>query len=90
MLLSHSWISSLGMPTTIAEVDDEDTSNEESPCMITRYDKEVADWVIDALEKRIVRIRVGGRVDPARPALHAAPLDAVSSDVTRVVAPAAS
>ena len=79
MLLSHAWISNLGIPITIAEVDDEDTSNEEAPYMAARYDKEVAGWVADALEKRNVRIRAGGKMDLAKPALHAAPLDAVSS-----------
>lgn len=78
MLLSHPWISDLAKPTTIAEVEDEDTSDE-TPHMAGRYDKEVADWVIEALEKRNARIREGGKADPDKPALHAAPLDAVSS-----------
>ena len=79
MLLNHPWIAELAKPTTIAEVEDEDTSNEEAPNMSARYDKEVADWVLDALDKRNIRIHEGGKADPAKPALHAAPLDAVSS-----------
>jgi len=77
MLLSHAWISDLAKPTTITEVEDEDTSDE-TPHM-ARYDKEVADWVIEALDKRNTRIREGGKADPDKPALHAARLDAVSS-----------
>jgi mitogen-activated protein kinase kinase len=38
-------------------------------------DKEVADWVVDALERR----RTGRTGKSAKPALHAAPLDAMSS-----------
>ncbi|RPB23191.1 kinase-like protein [Terfezia boudieri ATCC MYA-4762] len=78
MLLSHAWISDLAKPSTITEVEDEDTSDE-TPHMTGRYDKEVADWVAEALEKRNTRIREGGKADADKPALHAAPLDAVSS-----------
>jgi len=78
MLLSHPWISDLAKPTTIVEVEDEDTSDE-TPHMAERYDKEVAKWVIAALEERNTRIREGGKADPEKPALHAAPLNAVSS-----------
>lgn len=78
MLLNHPWISGLAKPTTIAEVEDEDTSNE-TPTMLGRYDKEVADWVVSALEKRSKRIKEGGKADPDKPALHAAPLDTIAS-----------
>ncbi|KAF8473492.1 kinase-like domain-containing protein [Kalaharituber pfeilii] len=79
MLLNHPWISDLAKPTTITEVEDEDTTAEEGPTIGERYDKELADWVIEALEKRSKRISEGGKPDPDKPALHAAPLDAVSS-----------
>lgn len=80
MLLNHPWISDLAKPATIDEVEDEDTSNAEVPDVLTsRFDKEVADWVLGAMERRSKRIREGGKADPDKPALHAAPLDAVSS-----------
>lgn len=81
MLLNHPWISGLAKPTTIAEVEDEDTSDE-TPNIAGRYDKEVADWVTEALDNRHKRIKEGGKADPDKPALHAAPLDAVSSPAT--------
>jgi len=80
MLLSHGWLAPLSKPATISEEDELDeefeglgledghTGNPNS------YDKEVAEWVIAALEKK----RSGKMGEAAKPALHAAPLDSVS------------
>lgn len=45
-----------------------------------RGDKEVAEWVKEALEKHRARIERGESL-PEKPALHKAPLDAVSPGV---------
>lgn len=90
MLLQHPWLSALVKPPTILEEDEEGASdgptNEStptedaaSPVPATNeivFDKEVADWVKDAMEKKRTG-RMGKGVQ--KPALHAAPLDAVSS-----------
>jgi mitogen-activated protein kinase kinase len=51
-------------------------------------DQEVADWVIDALDKKKKGLLGKGRKN-VKPALHAAPLDAVSSP-SRELKPAPS
>ncbi|KAK4696425.1 mitogen-activated protein kinase kinase, partial [Lecanoromycetidae sp. Uapishka_2] len=77
MLLRHVWLAPLLKPATISE-EDEDAVEEETtegavaPGVI---DKEVAQWVTDAMERK----RNGTMGKKAKPALHAAPLDAVPS-----------
>ncbi|MCJ1375105.1 hypothetical protein MMC20_006339 [Loxospora ochrophaea] len=89
MLIRHPWLVPLLKPPTITEEDDNDTNEPESPDLASSSssfasygasdpataDKEVAAWVRDALEKR----RNGTLGKSAKPALHAAPLDAVGS-----------
>ena len=79
MLLNHSWIADLNKPITIAEVEDEDNSDADVPIINARYDKEVSDWVIGAMETRAQRLKDCKKADPEKPALHAVPLDAVKS-----------
>jgi mitogen-activated protein kinase kinase len=88
MLLQHAWLAPLAKPATITEEDEEeaeamaaaepgpDAASQGSPQAIDAVvDKEVADWVKDAIEKK----RTGRLKSAQKPALHAAPLDAVSS-----------
>jgi mitogen-activated protein kinase kinase len=89
MLLQHAWLAPLAKPATITEEDedeaeamaaagpDPDAISKGSPQPIDNVaDKEVADWVKEVIEKKR-----SGRLGKAarKPALHAAPLDAVSS-----------
>lgn len=89
MLLQHAWLAPLVKPATITEEDEEEAEagGEVQPAISTSprssqslsepvLDQEVADWVKDALEKR--KKGTLGKGAP-KPALHAAPLDAVSS-----------
>ena len=86
MLLQHAWLAPLAKPETITEEDEEEaeatvdvTGGEAagSPQPIEPvHDKEVADWVKDAIDKRKKGLLGKGA---QKPALHAAPLDAVSS-----------
>ncbi|EMC92331.1 hypothetical protein BAUCODRAFT_38378 [Baudoinia panamericana UAMH 10762] len=87
MLLQHAWLAPMIKPETIMEEDEEaaeaeaangsanfgveETTNGNSTSEGV-VDREVADWVIDALEKR----KKGTLGKSAKPALHAAPLDA--------------
>lgn len=80
MLLSHGWLSPLSKPATISEEDEleEDLESLDLEDAHTgkpnSYDKEVAEWVIAALEKK-----TSGKIgESAKPALHAAPLNSVS------------
>ena len=77
MLLRHAWLAPLLKPPTISEVDEEQDSEEpEADPIAPRVDdKEVADWVVDAMERR----RNGSMGRKTKPALHAAPLDAIPS-----------
>ena len=84
MLLQHAWLAPLVKPATIMEEDEdaaEDLAAATASLSVTGgqeagpYDKEVADWVKDAIERR----RSGKMGKAAKPALHAAPLDAVAS-----------
>lgn len=87
MLLQHAWLAPLAKPETIAEEDEEEaeaaaatdseshTSKGSPEPIEVVADQEVADWVKEALEKR----RQGKLGKAPKPALHAAPLDAVSS-----------
>lgn len=87
MLLQHAWLAPLLKPTTIAEEDEEAAEqgapleakgNGEVPVGGLPpvdgegfVDREVGEWVIEALERK----RSGKMGAGARPALHAAPLD---------------
>lgn len=92
MLLQHAWLAVLDKPATITEEDEEAAeaaeANGESQAEPSGealaepnadegqfIDREVGEWVIDALERK----RNGTMGKSAKPALHAAPLDAVSS-----------
>lgn len=92
MLLQHAWLAPFVKPATIVEEDEEaaeaEAGNAESKLTALAdshspvdpsgmvFDKEVADWVKDAIEKR--RKGTLGKGVP-KPALHAAPLDAMPS-----------
>lgn len=93
MLLNHGWLASLSKPATISEVDEdleedmaslglEDGNISAHAGKPNSYDKEVADWVKDALERK----RSGKMGVAAKPALHAAPLDTVSPIASPAVA----
>lgn len=75
-LLRHAWLAPLLKPPTISEEDEDRLSdpNLETVGPVTA-DKEVAEWVCEAMGRR----RNGKMGDKAKPALHAAPLDAVPS-----------
>ncbi|CRG89472.1 mitogen-activated protein kinase kinase [Talaromyces islandicus] len=73
-LLRHPWLTSLMVPPTATDGDTdvpEEASSQLSPDATD--DAEVAAWVTDALERRLG----GASSSDERPALHAAPLDAV-------------
>lgn len=87
MLLEHAWLAPLIKPETIVEEDEDeveaavaaepgtavgDSSLPESIEAV--HDQEVADWVKAAIERR----RQGKLGKAEKPALHAAPLDAIS------------
>jgi len=83
MLLQHAWLAPLLKPPTISEEDEEAAEagailpingGEVEPLTA---DKEVAAWVQNALERK----RSGKMANAAKPALHAAPLDAVAGTV---------
>jgi mitogen-activated protein kinase kinase len=89
MLLQHPWLAPLAKPETITEEDEEEAeaameakaagdADAGSPLEAgdAIIDKEVADWVKEALQKR--KNGTLGKGAP-KPALHAAPLDAVAS-----------
>ncbi|KAI4125363.1 MAG: hypothetical protein LQ341_006985 [Variospora aurantia] len=78
MLLRHPWLAPLLKPPTITE-EDEDVPGagieitHGSPFNADVLDQEIADWVEGAMERR----RNGTMGKGSKPALHAAPLDAV-------------
>ena len=76
MLLKHAWLAPLLLPPTISE-EDEDAAGEVSTQEVDPgvIDEEVAQWVKQAMDRK----RNGTMGSKAKPALHAAPLDAVSS-----------
>lgn len=92
MLLQHPWLSELAKPQTITEEDEDDvaaaieapsgadaaspTTGESPQPVDPVVDEEVASWVTGILEKK--RNGTLGKA-AQKPALHAAPLDAVSS-----------
>lgn len=92
LLLQHAWLAPLAKPATISEGDEEAAeaaaeAGEDLPEGSTSFegatpvgdqqppDQEVADWVNGALERK----RAGKLGVVPKPALHAAPLDAVPS-----------
>jgi mitogen-activated protein kinase kinase len=93
MLLQHAWLAPLAKPAAILEEDEEEedqpaaasqadsTSSETTGESVAPnlphdvVDREVAEWVWGAIEKR----RQGKLGRSAKPALHAAPLDAVAT-----------
>ncbi|KAI4101570.1 MAG: hypothetical protein LQ339_004959 [Xanthoria mediterranea] len=80
MLLRHPWLAPLLKPPTISE-EDEDAPNADNEVASDGsskapvIDQEIADWVRGAMERR----RNGTMGKKSKPALHAAPLDAVPS-----------
>jgi len=85
MLLQHAWLAPLAKPDTITEEEEEEVeaaheatggeaAGDQGPAEAIEVveDKEVADWVKAAIEKR----RSGKMKGVEKPALHAAPLDA--------------
>ena len=85
LLLQHAWLAPLLKPPTISEEDEEaaeaadfagtDSTNSFSDPTAVTADDEVAQWMRDASERR----RNGTMGKRQKPALHAAPLDAVNS-----------
>jgi len=77
MLLRHAWLAELLKPPTITEEDEEEESTDgidgDAEPLPETADKEVAAWVKAALERRAS----GKMAKSEKPALHAAPLDAV-------------
>jgi len=77
MLCRHKWLSPLLKPPTITEDDEDEAAaeagKETGEQLPATADREVAEWVKAAIERKI-----GGKIAKAQmPALHAAPLDAV-------------
>lgn len=97
MLLTHPWLTSLTKPAAIMEEDEdaeEEAANAPAIVPVDRsstgedaektpelpdnvIDAEVAEWVIAAIAKR----KAGKLGKSEKPALHAAPLDSVTSPV---------
>ncbi|KAI4159655.1 MAG: hypothetical protein LQ342_006422 [Letrouitia transgressa] len=79
MLLRHAWLAPLLKPPTISEDEEQGAPGADNVHTTaaghTVVDKEVADWVCNAIERR----RNGSMGKKVKPALHAAPLDAVPS-----------
>lgn len=91
MLLQHAWLAPLVKPETITEEEEEEaeataTSQDEGASEAASdkvspvpdemvVDQEVADWVKNAIEKR----KKGQMKGVQKPALHAAPLEAMQS-----------
>lgn len=92
MLLKHAWLKPLVAPAVaIIEEEEEDEENAQVPAAPPSpeeakssllppdvVDAEVAEWVIQASEKK----RLGKLGKSEKPALHAAPLDAMVSPAT--------
>jgi mitogen-activated protein kinase kinase len=81
MLLRHAWLAPLMKPPTISEDEEAeaeaeaggDVSGQMDTTSPSTADKEVAEWVKSAMEKK----RLGKLTFAKKPALHEAPLDAV-------------
>ena len=72
-LLQHPWLAPLLKPPTILEEDSASEDVAQDAVAAGTLDKEVAQWVLSAMERK----RNGTMGKRAKPALHAAPLDAV-------------
>ncbi len=82
MLLRHAWLAPLLKPPTISEDEEAEAAAEsgadtpsagETNWHPETADKEVADWVLSAIERKL-----SGKMGKSeKPALHAVPLDAV-------------
>lgn len=92
MLLNHSWLSPLAKPATISEEEEEEDEslNDDLAALNLQgnggensYDKEVAEWVIGAIERK----KSGKMGEAPKPALHAAPLDTVSPAASPISTP---
>lgn len=77
MLLRHAWLAPLTKPPTIVEEDEDVVEGvaTDDATALSIVDKEIAQWVADAMERK----RNGTLGKIAKPALHAAPLNAVST-----------
>ena len=83
MLLQHAWLAPVAKPQTIMEEDEEAAeaaANGDLPAQTQDeqdgfVDREVGEWVIEALDRR----KRGVMGKAAKPALHAAPLDAATA-----------
>lgn len=79
MLLRHAWLAPLLKPPTISEDDEAESAAEAvvetsaSDLPPDTADIEVASWVAAAIERK----KTGKMAKAEKPALHAAPLDAV-------------
>lgn len=81
MLLRHGWLAPMMKPPTISEDEEAEKAAEAGSDLSagaidgvpSTEDKEVAEWMKSALERK----RQGKLVEPKKPALHEAPLDAV-------------
>ena len=78
MLIRHGWLAPLLKPPTINEDEEAEAAAEAghdttAEALPATADKEVADWVKAAIERKIS----GKMAKSEKPALHAAPLDAV-------------
>jgi len=98
MLLQHAWLAPLIKPETIQEEDEEEAeaaaaTNGDLPVAEAAtgedggfVDREVGEWVINAIDRK----KRGVMGTSVKPALHAAPLDAVPSPKEeRTIAPVA-
>ncbi len=87
MLLQHAWLAPLAKPEAILEEEEDEAGELAPPVEAAKdpfddprlppdaVDKEVALWVVEALEAK----RAGKLKRHEQPALHAAPLDAVAN-----------
>jgi mitogen-activated protein kinase kinase len=81
MLLQHAWLAPLLKPDVISEEDEEAAERGEDMATATvetahsYHDREVAEWVRGALERK----REGKIQEASKPALHKVALDSVGS-----------
>ena len=75
-LLQHNWLAPLSKPEIITEEDEdeEEAGDFHVESSTGTEDKEVAEWVKNAIERK----KNGLMGESKKPALHAAPLDTVS------------
>ena len=76
-LIRHPWLNPLLKPPTITEEDEdqEETDFGSTSATSLTADQEVAAWVVGAIERR----KAGKMGKGVKPALHAAPMDALPS-----------